>query len=431
MNRRHFIKQLAAAGLCASQPLIAPFSQAELTPYKGKFFVSISADGGWDVTSFCDPKADPTINNWGKTQSIQSIAGSPITFAPFAYNSQFFNDHHDKMLVINGIDSQTNAHEAGVRNTWSGQLGHGYPSFAALAAAILGPNLPLSYISNGGYKETAGLTQYTLMQDPSTLKKLVFPNAFVDYDPNGSWDAPKQYHRNEAMELIQAAKSQRLNRLLAKDDINPKQLNSLRNMFNARIGADQLAPLAQTLPENLVSNLDEDGQWNPLMRQAQMALAAYEAGLTVAADLTMWGFDTHDDHDNEHATAFKRLQRGINYLWAEAERRGIDDKLVVLISSDFGRTPIYNDGDGKDHWPISSSIIMAKNQAWTNRVIGATTDSHEALNINANTLASDANGITIQPKHIQQALRELAGIDQYEFCQRFHLTDESINFFAS
>lgn len=430
MNRRNFIKQLAAAGLCASQPFIAPFSRAELTPYRGKFFVCISADGGWDVTSLCDPKADPAINNWGKTQTIQTLSGSPITFAPFAYNTQFFNDHHAKMLVINGIDSQTNAHEAGVRNTWSGQLGHGYPSFAALAASILGPNLPLSYISNGGYKETAGLTQYTLMQDPSTLKKLVFPNAFVDYDPQGSWDAPKQYHRNEAMALIQAAKSQRLNRLLAKDDINPKQLNSLRNMFNARIGADQLAPLAQTLPENLVSNLDEDGQWNPLMRQAQMALAAYEAGLTVAADLTMWGFDTHDDHDNEHATALQRLQRGINYLWAEAERRGIDDKLVVLVSSDFGRTPIYNDGDGKDHWPISSSIIMAKNQAWGNRVVGTTTDGHEAVSINANTLASDVNGITLHPKHIQQAMRQLAGIADHEFCQRFRLTDDTINFFA-
>ncbi len=153
------------------------------------------------------------------------------------------------------------------------------------------------------------------------------------------------------MDLINQAKMERLNRLQAQAHLSPKHRNSLRDVFNARGGVDQLAPLAQTLPAELVSNLDTDGQWNPLMRQSQIALAAYEAGLCVAADLTIFGFDTHSEHDAEQTTALQRLQRGIDYLWAEAARRGIDDKLVVFISSDFSRTPNYNDGNGKDHWP--------------------------------------------------------------------------------
>lgn len=430
MKRRDFLKQLAAAGLVAGNPLVMSKSHGALDPYRGNFYVTVNADGGWDVTSFCDPKSSPTINNWGQNQSAQSINGSPITYAPFAHNSTFFQNHYEKMLVINGIDCQTNAHEAGIRHIWSGKLAHGFPTFSALAAATIGPNLPLAYISNGGYKETAGITQYTLMQDPTSLNKLVFPNRFVDYDPEGDWDAPKQYHRNGAMSLIQQAKMDRLLRLRAKSELSPKQVESLGDLFNARIGAEQLEPLAATMPDTLVSSTDADGQWNPLMRQAQIALATYEAGLTVAADLTLWGFDTHADHDNEHTTALQMLERGIDYLWEEAERRGIDDKLVVLVSSDFGRTPLYNDGAGKDHWPITSSIIMSKNKSWTNRVVGQTTDAHEAQAINANSLALDSSGIILEPKHIQQAMRELAGIQDHEFCQRFDLEAESVNFFA-
>ncbi len=427
MNRRDFMKTLAAAGLCAGQPMFATATQAAtLDPYRGKFFVSISADGGWDVTSFCDPKANSTINHWANNQTIQSINNSPIQYAPFAHNNTFFQTHHKNMLVINGIDCQTNAHEAGVRHTWSGRLSHGYPTFSAMAAAALGPNLPLAYISNGGYKETAGIMQYTLMQDPTSLKKLVFPNQFLDYDSDGTWDAPKQYHRTEAMNLIRQAKMDRLNRLQTQAHLSPKHRNSLRDVFNARVGAEQLAPLAQTMPEELVSNLDADGEWNPLMRQSQIALAAYEAGLCVAADLTIWGFDTHSEHDAEQTTALQRLQRGIDYLWAEAARRGIDDKLVVFISSDFARTPNYNDGNGKDHWPITSSIIMAKEASWCNRVVGITNQQHEALAIHADTLAADENGVRLQPKHIQQTLRELAGIENHAISQMFPLDAEEI-----
>lgn len=430
MKRRDFIKTLAAAGLMAGHPWLTQQAKgATLTPYRGNFFVSISADGGWDVTSLCDPKDNTNINHWANSQSIQTIPNSPIQYAPFAHNSSFFQTHHQNMLVINGIDCQTNAHEAGVRHTWSGRLAHGYPSFSAIAAATLGPNLPLAYISNGGYKETAGITQYTLMQDPTSLKKLVFPNQFLDYDTEGSWDPAKQYHRTAAINLIQQAKLERLTRLRSQSQLTPKQLSSLGDLFNARVGVDQLAPLAQTMPEELVSNTDSDGQWNPLMRQAQIALAAYEAGLCVAADLTMWGFDTHANHDEEQTTALQMLQNGIDYLWQEATRRGIEDRLVVFISSDFGRTPAYNDGDGKDHWPISSSIIMAKDQRWTNKVVGATNGDHEALSIHPTTLELDNSGVRLQPKHIQQALRELAGIENNEISLRFPLDAESIRFF--
>lgn len=429
MQRRDLLKWVAGTGLLMGQPLAMPKARASITPYNGPLFITLAADGGWDVTSFCDPKANTTINNWASNGSVRSKSGSPITWAPFALNESFFTRFAGDMLVINGIDTQTNAHQAGQRHVWSGRLAEGYPSFGAIAAASLGADLPLGFISNGGYKETAGIATYTLMQDPSALSKLVYPNKFLDYDPNDSWDPAKQYHRSAALELIDQAKRERLQRLSGQSH-SPRMQRSIEELLSAKQGQAALAPLADTLPASLASYTDEDGEWNPLLRQAQIALACYKAGLTVAADLSIWGFDTHANHDVEHAKGLQRLQRGITFLWDEAERMGIAERVIVCIASDFGRTPAYNDGNGKDHWPVTSAILMAKNKSWTNRVIGQTTALHDALALNPADFSLSENGVMLEPKHIQHALRQLAGITGNSFDTKFPLHGDQFDFFS-
>ncbi len=66
------------------------------------------------------------------------MAGN-IPYAPFADNEAFFEKHHDKMPVINGVDFQTNSHTTGIVHGWSGRTGRGYPSLTALLAAHFSP----------------------------------------------------------------------------------------------------------------------------------------------------------------------------------------------------------------------------------------------------------------------------------------------------
>ena len=95
----------------------------------------------------------------------------------------------------------------------------------------------------------------------------------------------------------------------------------------------------------------------------------------------------------------------------EAERQGVRDRVVVVVGSDFGRTPGYNDGNGKDHWSITSMMVMGAGIRG-NRVVGGSTDSHQALGIDTSTLLPvDSGGLTLRPEHVHHALRRLAGID--------------------
>ena len=106
---------------------------------------------------------------------------------------------------------------------------------------------------------------------------------------------------------------------------------------------------------------------------------------------------------------------------SEAVTGRIRDRLVVIVQSEMGRTPNYNNGNGKDHWSIGSIMFLGRGIRG-NRVLGATDERQFHVPLNPRTLATDReSGIRVRPEHIHTALRELAGITDHEFSRRFPL----------
>ena len=112
---------------------------------------------------------------------------------------------------------------------------------------------------------------------------------------------------------------------------------------------------------------------------------------------------------------------GIDDLLCKAEALEIRDKLVVIIQSEMGRTPNYNNGNGKDHWSISSIMFLGPGIVG-NRLIGATDEKQQLVPIDPQTLKLDpVGGIRVRPEHIHQSLREFACIENHPLSQRFPL----------
>ena len=87
----------------------------------------------------------------------------------------------------------------------------------------------------------------------------------------------------------------------------------------------------------------------------------------------------------------------------------------------MGRTPNYNNGNGKDHWSIGSAMFMGQGITG-NRVVGATDEKQFAVPLAPETLACDRDkGIRVRPEHIHTALRELAGIADHPMSKKFPL----------
>ena len=160
-----------------------------------------------------------------------------------------------------------------------------------------------------------------------------------------------------------------------------------------------------------------------------LALASYKAGITVSATLSAGGFDTHGNHDANHIPALGRIWDGVDFLMEEAQRLDIADKVVVVIGSDFGRTPGYNGTNGKDHWSITSMMLMGAGIRG-NRVIGSTTERHHPNTIDPTTLGVVEDGIRITPGQVHLQLRKLAEVHGTELDTAYPLREDDIDFFS-
>jgi hypothetical protein len=402
MDRRDFLKIAGMAGLSVVVPRSSPRAQQDFGT--GPYWVFVHAGGGWDPTLLCDPKgraneeAEDPLNRY-LTDDI-GTAGN-LSYAPVGFNAEFFEKHHRRTLVLNGVDTQTNNHDAGARHTWSGKLGEGYPALAALIAGTQAREWPMAFLSNGGYDFTSGLVAPTRTGNIGVVHKIAFPNR-IDGTAEGA-----SFHTTATQARIQQALNDR-RRWLEGRFVLPSARHAINQLYTARLGRNEVKRLSEFLPAEFAEG--------NLQRQGQVAVAAFRAGIAKTANLTIGGFDTHGQHDDRHIPAMETLLRGVDFLWQEAERQGIADELVVMVSSDFGRTPGYNDGDGKDHWAITSALLMGHGVKG-NRVVGLTDSRHRPVPLDPGTLkaASDPDkGIRLEPKHIHRALRELAGLDTDE-----------------
>ena len=416
MNRRRFMQVMLGAG--AASGFRVPLANA--ADYSGKLFMFIQADGGWDPTSFCDPKTnvsgEPIINHWAESGEIAQ-AGN-IRYAPFANNAAFFDKYYQRILVVNGVDAQTNSHTAGTVHNWSGRISEGYPTTTALLAAHNGAGLSMPYLSFGGFSNTAGVAVFTRLNNPSEISNIAKPELQLG-DPSkrpffnaDDW-ASITSHRDTRMARLAAAPNllprDARNRELYAAALEPAAAEGLRSFADMIPSGDDLQPVEES---NLLRS--------KLKRQVQLTMLAFKAGVAVSADLRLGGFDTHDNHDEEAGWLLGNLTGSVDYLWDYAELQGVADRLVVVIGSDFGRTNKYNAEAGKDHWPIGSFIIMEKNRNWTNRVVGETDELHFAHTINPTTLQrDDAAGTLIHPRHIHKALRAYFGVAGTAESQRF------------
>ena len=421
---------LGAAGLSLPVPRLyaAPFEG-----YSGRLLVTVQCDGGWDVASFCDPKTnqpgEKEITQWSNGSDIQTAGNIP--YAPYANNQSFFENHYQDMLVINGVDTQTNSHTTGVLHSWSGRNAEGFPTITSMFAANNAPEQPLSYLNFGGFSATSNLIRFSRFSGDS-LAELLEPEL---NRPDSNGDQRPPIKRASEMARIRNFRQQGTDERLADPTLIHRQKINLRAYNDALLSKVNLKQIQNFLPsqDELEGRVTITTQAESDLRdQVRLTVAGLESGLTSAADLHVWGFDTHTRHDEWHEPLLAFTTDAIQLFWQLAEERGIAERVTMVIGSDFSRTPHYNSGNGKDHWPIGSVIVMEKNASWTNKVVGLTDEGQNAFNMNPSTLERDDQGGTIiYPKHVHKSLRRHLGIENSVVEQNLAFTNAAdFDFFS-
>ncbi len=95
----------------------------------------------------------------------------------------------------------------------------------------------------------------------------------------------------------------------------------------------------------------------PFGRSCLAAVRLVEAGVR-CVEVTLRGWDTHINNAEGQTTQLAILDPALAALFRMLRERELSDDTVVLVATEFGRTPKLNVTEGRDHWPHGFSVLL-------------------------------------------------------------------------
>jgi uncharacterized protein (DUF1501 family) len=102
-----------------------------------------------------------------------------------------------------------------------------------------------------------------------------------------------------------------------------------------------------------------------------LARRAIEQGARfVTVVLADW--DTHYENFPTMKRQVPELDKALSALIDDLQQRGLSQKTLLVVESEFGRTPAISKEGGRDHWPHASCALLMGGGICPGRVLGAT-----------------------------------------------------------
>lgn len=292
----------------------------------------------------------------------------------------YIAQHVDEMAVIRSCYGDAFDHAPAMYLRTSGSQFPGYPCLGSWVIYGLGSenqNLPAFVVMSDGVMKS-GPQAYGAGFLPTIYQGTVFRGGkypILDLAPPGEINDKAQ---RETLGLIEKLDRQHL--LTHPED--PE--------LEARIASYELAYRMQsTAPEAVDLSSESDatrklyGIGEPLTddfgRKCLLARRLVERGVRLIQLFsgTNLGDDwdgAHDDLVGSHTKMAKKSDQPIAALLTDLRGRGLLDSTLVVWSSEFGRTPLAEGKNGRDHHPYGFSSWMAGAGITGGQVIGATDD---------------------------------------------------------
>jgi uncharacterized protein (DUF1501 family) len=123
------------------------------------------------------------------------------------------------------------------------------------------------------------------------------------------------------------------------------------NARRAKEVADRLAPYKETKGVDPLAGpvaYPDDNQLADRLKTLA-GLMSQPLGIRVAAVQAEGDFDTHDRQAEDLSEGLTQASEALSAFQADLEARGIADRVLTLVWSEFGRRPQQNDSEGTDH----------------------------------------------------------------------------------
>jgi hypothetical protein len=359
-SRREFLQvgSVSGLGLTLGGLFRAEAARADAKSFHtfdgtAKSVIHIWLPGGWAQQETFDPKPLAPLEYRGDMGTVDTCLPGVVFNEKLSHTAKIA----DRITVVRSMTHGEAAHERGTHNMFTGYRPSpalAYPSFGSVVAHELGPrerlppyvclpNLPAPD-AGAGYLGSA-FGPFTLGSDPAdgnfTVRDLALPGG-VD---------PQRFATRQKLRDIVGRHFQRM-----EDNANLEAMDEFYTRAYDLVSSAR-ARAAFDINAETAAVRDEYGR-NQAGQRMLLARRLVESGVRLVT-LNYGGWDMHQRITDGINRTLPAFDQAYATLIRDLERRGLLDSTLVMVSSEFGRTPKINKDAGRDHWPKVFSVVLA------------------------------------------------------------------------
>ena len=390
-NRRHFLRSLSAgvgglglASFLHAEGVLGADGSMPVPHFaaKAKRVILLFMGGGPSHLDMLDPK--PMIQQYagqrpdGVALRTERVTGGLLP-SPFAFEKSgssgievsellpYLKQRVDDLCVLRGVHGSNPNHGPATNFMISGRIDVVHPTIGSWVSYGLGTenkSLP-SFISLGNYFNVSR-NGYLPGQHQGTPLDIgqSSPDKMIRHLKNPRIDRDHQAHQ---LDLLRAMNADHLVER-GEDPLIDARIKAMETAFKMQAAAPEVFDISHET--EATRDLYGKGRFADTCLLARRLV---ENGVRFVQVVNS-GWDHHDKINKNIREKCKEVDQPIAGLLGDLKARGMLDDTLVIWGGEFGRTPVSEGGDGRDHNPFGFTMWMAGGGVKGGHVHGATDD---------------------------------------------------------
>lgn len=342
-SRRAFVERLAAS--CLGVGLLPGLGKAAAPAGKARNVIYLYMTGGMShLDTF---GVVPGADTMGQTGTIPTSADGVFISEHLPTVAR----HMHRGVVINSMASTQGAHEPGnyfAHTSYTARGGTRHPGLGAWLQKFEGKG-------NSGLPGSVVITTDSRHPGAGFFEPAFAPLMIQDA-ADGLQNSRRLGIMSEADQDYRLALAGELDAPFRKAHPHPA-VHAHGEMYREAIALMKSRDLvAFDLAAEPAASRDAYGA-NRFGQGCLLARRLVEHGLRFV-EVTLGGWDTHVDNFVRTPELCAILDRALGALLTELDDKGLLDETLVVLATEFGRTPVVNGNGGRDHYPQAFTNVL-------------------------------------------------------------------------
>jgi len=387
-SRREFLTRAGAGfGLLALADLLAsPASAIDIATAanplavrpshfapKAKSVIWLFMEGAPSAVDLFDPKPELDKNN-GKKISIDVFNGnpgplmkSPFSFKQYGKSGAWVCDkytnvakHVDDIAFVKSCFTESNDHVPALYQMNTGVARAGLPTAGAWVTYGLGSenqNLPGFVVLGNNQGIKGGPVNWSAGFLPTTYQGTLFRS---QGSPILNLKPPKDISDEDQraqLDFMSKLNQDHLAQHPGEPDLSAR-INTFELAYRMQMEASDLVNFSSESPETQKMYGLDKGPSRSFGSKCLMARRLVERGVRFVQVYSDGEWDAHSDLAGNHTGHCAATDIPIHGLLTDLRQRGLMDETLVIWGGEFGRMPVSQGGNGRDHNPKGFLVWM-------------------------------------------------------------------------